>query len=67
MHIVDLSNLTPAQAEEWQRRYQANLQLYSLTEIEALKGGNSGMIAKVAANVALHETSTRRQPIWSKR
>ncbi|MBY3363778.1 hypothetical protein [Rhizobium laguerreae] len=66
MHVIDLSSLTTAQFAEWQRRYQANLQLYSIDEVEALKC-NGGVIARVAASVALHETRNRRQPIWSKR
>ncbi|MGX9991582.1 hypothetical protein ACS4RR_020865 [Rhizobium sp. Z1P35] len=66
MHVVDLSYLTKAQLAEYERRYKANIAIYGLTEVEALKG-NNGFIAKVAANVALRETRDRRQSIWMKR
>ncbi|MBA9034326.1 hypothetical protein [Rhizobium leguminosarum] len=66
MHVVNLANLTKAQAAEFDRRYHANIAIYNLTEVEALKG-NGGLIAKVAANVALQDVRNRRQPIWMKR
>jgi hypothetical protein len=66
MHVVDLSEFSKAQIAEFDRRYKANLAIYSIDEVEALKG-NGGVIASVAANVALREVRDRRQPIWSKR
>ncbi|NEK19934.1 hypothetical protein [Rhizobium leguminosarum] len=66
MHVVDLSKLTKAQVAEFDRQYKANIAIYSLTEVEALKG-NNGFIAKVAASVALKENRNRRQPIWMTR
>ncbi|MBX5164774.1 hypothetical protein [Rhizobium sp. NZLR4b] len=63
MHVVDLSSLTTAQLAEWQRRYQANLQLYSIDEAAALKG-NGGLIAKVASRSI---TTTPCMPVTPRR
>lgn len=62
MHIVDLSSLTPAQGDDFQDRYQSNLRLFSVSEAEAVKG-NGGLIARIAASVALDDVRNRRQRV----
>ncbi|CAN7262722.1 hypothetical protein LJR098_001102 [Rhizobium sp. LjRoot98] len=66
MTVFDLTDLSPTELADYERRFQQNLAFYRTSEVEAAKRGN-GQLYRVAATVALKDIRNRRQPVRSVR